>query len=104
SWCAARPTTTSCDSTQTENARGGATSLPSVENGVVRVGLLGCGNVGAALVELIGAHSSEIARRSGLQLEVARVAVRNLAKERPVELADGVLTDDAQSVVDDPRI
>jgi len=75
-----------------------------VENGVVRVGLLGCGNVGAALVELIAAHSSEIARRSGLQLEVARVAVRDITKQRPFALADGVLTNDAQSVVDDPSI
>ena len=70
----------------------------------MRVGLLGCGNVGAALVELVDAQRDEIARRTGLRLEITRVAVRNLSKERPVELADGVLTNDVQSVVDDPAI
>ena len=70
----------------------------------VRVGLLGCGNVGAALVELIRDHGEAIGARTGLNLEVARVAVRSLSKPRPVELAAGVLTDDAESVVTDPSI
>ncbi|HET9611415.1 MAG TPA: homoserine dehydrogenase [Acidimicrobiales bacterium] len=70
----------------------------------VRIGLLGCGNVGAALVELIGDRGDAIAARTGLQLEVARVAVRSLAKERPVELAEGILTLDAAGVVIDPDV
>ncbi len=70
----------------------------------VRVGLLGCGNVGAPLVELIGRRSDDIAARTGLRLEVARVAVRSLAKERPVQLPDGVLTLDAAGLVVDPHI
>jgi homoserine dehydrogenase len=70
----------------------------------VRVGLLGCGNVGAALVELIRARSDDIAARTGLALEVARVAVRSVTKERSVVLPDGVLTHDAAGVVTDPGI
>jgi homoserine dehydrogenase len=70
----------------------------------VRVGILGCGNVGAALVRLIGEQRDAIAARTGLRLEVARVAVRNLAKERGVELAEPVLTHDAQAIVCDPAI
>jgi homoserine dehydrogenase len=75
-----------------------------VESSVVRIGVLGCGNVGAALVALIGEQAGAIEARTGLRLEVARVAVRNLAKARPVELAEGILTHDAQGVVDDPHI
>ena len=71
---------------------------------VVRVGILGCGNVGAALVQLIDAHATEITRRSGLRLEVAKVAVRNVARSRAVDLGDAVITHDAQAVVDDPDI
>jgi homoserine dehydrogenase len=70
----------------------------------VRVGVLGCGNVGAALVGLITTEADAIEARTGLRLEVARVAVRNMSKERPVELADGVLTNDAAAVVADPSI
>jgi homoserine dehydrogenase len=70
----------------------------------VRVGVLGCGNVGAALVGLIASEADAIEARTGLRLEVARVAVRNVSKERSVELADGVLTNDAADVVHDPSI
>lgn len=70
----------------------------------VRVGILGCGNVGAALVALIDAQRDEIAARSGLALEVTRVAVRNLARDRPVDLPDGVFTRDAAAVVADPEV
>ena len=70
----------------------------------VRVGLLGCGNVGAALVELIRTRSDDIAARTGLALEVARVAVRSTTKERSVALPEGVLTHDAAGLVTDPEI
>jgi homoserine dehydrogenase len=70
----------------------------------VRVGVLGCGNVGAALVGLIGAQAKEIEARTGVRLEVTRVAVRNLARERDVELAAGVLTRDTHDVVADPDV
>ena len=70
----------------------------------VRVGLLGCGNVGAPLVELIRRRRDDIAARTGLRLDVTRVAVRSLARERPVELPDGVLTLDAAGLVVDPDI
>ena len=74
------------------------------EASVVRVGVLGCGNVGAALVTLLADQAASIEARSGLRLELARVAVRNLTKSRSVQLAEGILTHDAQGVVDDPDI
>jgi len=70
----------------------------------VRVGILGCGNVGGPLVELLQRRGDDIAARTGLQLEVAAVAVRSASKERGVELPDGVLTTDASAVVNDPTI
>jgi homoserine dehydrogenase len=65
----------------------------------VRVGLLGCGNVGAALVALLQEQGASIEARTGLRLEVSRVAVRNLAKARSVDLPAGALTHDAAEVV-----
>lgn len=74
------------------------------DKSVVRVGVLGCGNVGAALVQLVEARGDEIAARTGTRLEVAKVAVRSLTRKRPVDLDDSVLTRDAAEVVADPSI
>lgn len=70
----------------------------------VRIGVLGCGNVGAALVQLVTRQADAIAARTGVRLEVTRVAVRNLSREREVDLDEGVLTRDAHAVVTDPNI
>jgi homoserine dehydrogenase len=75
-----------------------------VDGSLVKVGLLGCGNVGAALVQLIEEQGDAIAARSGVRLEVTRIAVRSIAKERPVELEPGILTTDAESIASDPSI
>jgi homoserine dehydrogenase len=73
-------------------------------DGLVRVGVLGCGNVGAALVRALETNAGLITQRSGVTLEVARVAVHNLAKERDIDFAPGVLTNDADAVVSDPNV
>lgn len=65
----------------------------------VRVGILGCGNVGAALVSLLQRDVSHLADRTSLDFSVSRVAVRNLSAERSVALSDGVLTRDSKSLV-----
>jgi len=71
---------------------------------LVRVGLLGCGNVGAALVDLLDRQRDAIAARTGLRLEITRVAVRNLEKARGVPLPAGALTHDSAGLVADPDI
>ena len=70
----------------------------------VRVGVLGCGNVGASLVRLVAEHGDVIAARVGARVEVTRVAVRDTTRARTVEVPAGVLTDDAAAVVSDPSI
>src|SRR4051794_37754333 len=74
------------------------------EDGLVRVGILGCGGVGTALVRLLESNADLITRRSGVRLEVARVAVQNLTKERSVTFAPGVLTNQAEDVVADRNV
>lgn len=70
----------------------------------IRIGLLGCGTVGGALVPLVARQAAAIRARTGLQLEITRVAVRNVARDRGLDLPDGVLTRDARHVVTDPTI
>src|SRR5436190_13079364 len=45
-----------------------------------------------------------IGARAGVTLQVERVAVRNVSKDRPGKLAEGVLTADATAVVNDPAV
>ncbi|MGD9793189.1 MAG: homoserine dehydrogenase [Acidimicrobiia bacterium] len=75
-----------------------------MSDNVIRIGVLGCGNVGAALVQLVEGQRDAVEARTGLRLEVARVAVRNVSRERNVDLPAGVLTRDAAEVVADPTI
>jgi len=74
------------------------------DDGLVRVGILGCGNVGTALVRLLDANADLITRRSGVRIVVTRVAVQNLTKERSVTFGPGVLTNDGELVVADPDV
>jgi homoserine dehydrogenase len=70
----------------------------------VRIGVLGCGNVGGAFVGLVADQAKEIEARTGVRLDVTRIAVRNLSRDRDVELAPGVLTHDAHGVVADQEV
>lgn len=70
----------------------------------LRVGILGCGNVGAALVRLIADHQDLIQARAGRRIEVGRVAVQDVTRSRGVDLSADVFTADANVVVVDPDI
>ena len=70
----------------------------------LRVGLLGCGNVGGALVHLLADDSPRIAARTGLDLSLKAVAVRSQSREREVRIPPEMLTTDAASVVADPDV
>ena len=56
----------------------------------VRVALLGCGNVGGALAELLTTRQEDIAARTGIRLELVGIAVADTTRPRsagiPVEL------------------
>jgi len=71
---------------------------------VLRVGMLGCGTVGAAVVRLLESHRDDIERRAGCRLEVRRVAVRDPARARDVPLPPSAFVDDPIAVVEDPDV
>ena len=71
---------------------------------VLRVGMLGCGTVGAAVVRLLDRHRDDIERRAGCRLQVHKVAVRDPAKPRNIGLTPPAFVDDPMAVVDDPEV
>ena len=70
----------------------------------LRIGLLGCGNVGAALVALLDEQRATVSARTGIELQVARIAVRSTARDRGLSVDRSVFVTDAASVVSDPEI
>ena len=79
-------------------------SVTRVESTTVTLGVLGCGNVGAALCDLVLRDGDEIAERTGVRLRIGKVAVRSLSKERGVDLPVDLFTTDGAAVVADPAI
>jgi len=70
-----------------------------MSSSVVRLGLLGCGNVGASLAQMIASNGDAIAERAGVRLEITQIAVRDLAKDRGLPANSASITDDPSSVV-----
>ena len=79
-------------------------SAATVGRPTVRVGLLGCGNVGSALARILLTNAKRIGERTGVQLELVKVAVRSATKERDVPGVELLVTTDAHEVVGDPAI
>lgn len=65
----------------------------------VRLGLLGCGTVGSAVVSLLTQQQQVIAARAGVPVIVTRIAVRDLNRQRNLPVDDAVFTTDPYQVV-----
>jgi homoserine dehydrogenase len=76
---------------------------PSSER-VVRIAVLGCGNVGAALVAILAERAEALAVQSGARLEVAGIAVHDVTRARDPHVPVELLTDDAAALVADPSV
>jgi homoserine dehydrogenase len=69
----------------------------------LKVGMLGCGVVGSQIARLLVENKSDLTSRAGANLELVKVAVKNINTKRE-GISSGLLTDDAKSVVNDPEI
>jgi homoserine dehydrogenase len=68
----------------------------------VKLGILGLGTVGTGTVKLL---QDTTGRHPLLQeIEIYRVGVRSQGKPREVELPEGVMTTDLESIVNDPEV
>jgi len=69
----------------------------------LKVGMLGCGVVGSQIARLLVENKSDLTSRAGANLELAKVAVKNINTKRE-GISSSLLTDDAKSIVNDPEI
>lgn len=70
----------------------------------LRIGLIGCGNVGSGVVKILTENADNLARRAGCALTLTQVAVRDLSKPRLVPVPEALLTEDAHTLVQNPEI
>lgn len=66
----------------------------------IRIGVIGFGTVGAGVVETILKNAPLMASRTGVQLELTRVADLDTTTDRGVKLPEGVLGPDAMALID----
>jgi homoserine dehydrogenase len=78
---------------------------PDEESAVpIRVGILGCGHVGSALVGLINDRNHAIRSAAGIEFEVVKIAVRNPSRQRDLPVDPSLFTTDATEVINDPTV
>ena len=69
----------------------------------MRIAILGLGTVGSGVVRLLHEQSEMIRRKTGLEIEVAKVLVRDAKRARP-GLPELPLTEDVNEILADPTI
>lgn len=70
----------------------------------IGIGFLGAGTVGGTLIRRLIFESDAIVAKTGLELVVEGIAVRDLSKARGIDIPPELLTDRPQWVVDNPNV
>ncbi|MDQ3963408.1 MAG: homoserine dehydrogenase [Actinomycetota bacterium] len=70
----------------------------------MNIGLLGYGIVGTSVARILSEHADELARRAGVPIQVAHIAVRDATKLRGFEPPGARFTTVPREVVTDPSV
>jgi homoserine dehydrogenase len=70
----------------------------------ISIGMIGLGTVGTGVLKILIDNAEIIRQRAGVAIEVKRIAVRDLKRERGVGVPENVLTTDPWSITRDPEI
>ena len=70
----------------------------------INIGLLGCGTVGTGVAKLLLENQDLLTARVGAKLKLKWVADIDIETDRGIQFPAGVLTTDAQKVLNDPEI
>jgi homoserine dehydrogenase len=70
----------------------------------VKVGLMGMGTVGTGVIRLVEGHQHDLLQQTGVEIEISRILVQNVTKERFVSVNSDILTDNPYSLLHDPEV
>lgn len=71
---------------------------------MISVGLLGMGTVGRGVYRILNENKADIGQKVGVPIKIKKVLVRDLNKDRGLELDQSLLTTDAGDIIDNPDI
>ena len=70
----------------------------------IKIGMLGLGIVGCGVAEILSRNRQSIKEKTGTEISLTKVLVRDVHKPRSVDLAGIELTTDPAAVLSDPEI
>ena len=70
----------------------------------VNIALLGLGNVGRGVWMILNSNKEEVFKRSGYEVVVSKILVRDIEKDRGVEVPKELLTTDFNDILNDDSI
>ncbi|MFC6331564.1 homoserine dehydrogenase [Paenibacillus septentrionalis] len=70
----------------------------------IKVGLLGLGTVGTGVVRIVENHQEDLKKQVGSEIEIVKIVVSDVNKQRSIAVAPDKLTEDAWEVIRNPEI
>ncbi len=70
----------------------------------VKIAILGLGNVGGGVWQIVNANRDEIRERSGYDVEIAKILVRDTEKKRLVDVPNEIVTSNPEEIFEDESI
>jgi homoserine dehydrogenase len=70
----------------------------------ITVGIIGLGTVGSGALRILRQNADLIRQRAGVPIEVTKIAVRDLERDRGISVPSELLTDKPSQIIDDPAI
>lgn len=70
----------------------------------ISIGMLGMGTVGRGVYRILNENRDGIEQKVGASIEIKKILVRDITKDRGLELDQSLLTTDAGDVIDNPAI
>jgi homoserine dehydrogenase len=70
----------------------------------IRVGQIGCGTVGSGVVSILRDNAEVICKRTGCEIRMKAVGVKDLSDPRYAEVPEEMLTTDAMEIIADPEV
>ena len=71
---------------------------------MLKIGILGLGTVGSGVVKILEKNAENIKNKVGTEVQIEKILVNNLEKERDIEIKKELLTDQVEDIINNPDI